>query len=318
MKKVFVFTVVALLLVSCGGNSPDAAMSANDGGDGVDAVSLGSADPPIEIDTFFAYDYPPENGFKEVVIGIRVRNASNQYLSFYIDNNDEYCRWNFGLPTLTTVGTDYTYEAEQFDKFGALQECGSRKAEMFPPGATLGDSIVRFNIPEQASPDKITFTYEYGVLGELSRTQSVYTGKVSEAGAVNALMYTPENHGVEVYQLGDTIPLGTIAELRFVWHEDEPYYPLFVEITNNHDGYSLGIESLVATVWSDLDQHSDYNAAWDLGGEIGPLYTESYMLRIDIPEGLGYKNYYLFWDIKVSVSSEETAEKIFAVQIPVQ
>jgi hypothetical protein len=181
----------------------------------------------------------------------------------------------------------FTYPAvSNYDAY-----CGPRRIWDVPPGATFTmvdgsrDGGTRqpwgwvyFEIPQGATPRRITFAYGTGVVfGRLSESyeSSITTAEIREELPPSSIPFDPSySEYLPIYAVGESIPIGDLAEVvvQSVGTGADARLPISIEIRSLDQGYPHTFdlfESYTSLIFEDgffCCQTSVGSLGWEFGG----------------------------------------------------
>jgi hypothetical protein len=324
IKVVFAVTIMLIASLSCSivGSGPQATQSTQS----ISTIAAGAqsiatsasnvenagSNPNLEIRAFLGQTTPGSSGMKTVAIMIDAKNASSGWYAYYLNTIGLNICAGAGNPTLLTK-EGYSYN---FSPDCAAGQCGLNALALqqlpLPPGAAFAwtntseyDSqyanwwgYLPFDIPENATPKEVTFTY--GAAGEGNTKCNSVTTPVRSMDEYKPIADAIDlKYGLQVSKPGDVIELGKLARLTLQAGESQSDgtvpvtftiasldagYPLQLSIQSYllyHDGVFCCTDPMMGlqSRWQVLQQPS--YGTWT----IGPSQTESLQTSLKTRNG---------------------------------
>jgi len=309
-----------------------------------------SSGPRVELYPAYTTRDSLGNGLDMYRVWITLKNATYSWYSYTfadqlggreaypVGSVSETCSW------VATNGQRippvlFTKEGGQYEATTYPEGCGPRWVPTIPPGLVvtgMGETLTTawalgwatFEIPEGATPEKVQFPHGTAQwLGIEERLEGVQLTAMVLDSPYSGSMPFDETFGERIFQVGETIPIGDLAEVSFESVGTSSDGTLSVTMTIASKNGLYPVEPVYGFSHTSLVNQSgviccgvrvvsdSVSSTWGVDEPVGPNQTKSYSV---VFENLNRDRVWLFGQMRLQeVSSQETAADVsFVVELP--
>lgn len=300
----------------------------------------------------YAYQYGSEdigNGMKKISVLLVGKNASTQWASYglvFPMGEGVQCLWLIGSSAMNNFQPSrpilITKEGYEYRPNVSSDEyCGKRRVGDVPPGTIftiVGDTyddvargilegwgFVSYNIPQNATPDTITFNYTLGYIG-LGQTDVGGTVEVQVKDVKDFDELTPDlpidsvyMKYVDMVNVGEEVSIGNLANATFTSQSQADGSTIVnMKLTSLDEGYPIDVSawSVVSMLYGNgaicCSQSPTGN---NFAPTVGPLQTAEYQTSWKNPDHFGM---WLIVELQIEENgvSDNSALRQFVVKLP--
>lgn len=301
----------------------------------------------------YAYQYDSQSigdGMKKISILLVGKNASTSWASYGLVQplmEGTQCLWVIGSSAMSNFQPDrpilVTKEGYEYKpNISSNEYCGKRRVSDVPPGtifSIVGDTyddvgwgilqgwgFISYNIPQNASPDTITFTYTLGYIGlgetDVGGTVEVEVKDVKEEtkelGSIVPIDPAYMKY-VDMVNVDEDINIGDLATVAFSSQSQaDGSTTVTMNLTSLDEGYPINVSawSVVSMLYENgAICCSQSPAGNEFSPTIGPLQTAVYQTSWENPDKLGM---WLLVELQIEENgmSDKSALRQFVVKLP--